>query len=577
MIAETSSAELLVMAKRHVSAPLATLVAAAYGCSTVTKSDLATRQDYLQPMAILADEDAGTALATLPDQPGERGGFITTLERGWLGVVAGKPDPDAMVPVARDLESRKTIRVTTEAKAYFYKESDEGYYPAEHEAVAFHVVNGFAFAMQGRYPEAAVEARRATFYLQNDFGESTGYDDPALRVWLGALWAALGDWEAARVDFRVVSAMGARFAWAKELAERETPPGQLALVLVGPGPDVAWNPEATGIDQIAFVPGATEPVGWKLDGELLTHGVPTIDWYARHQERDFAIRQVLQKSRYYVEGAGAAGVAGATMAVGTTSGIAIIALGIAGGGAIAYIGIRAAIAMNAGDVSGYLAAGSVMGGAVVAGLGIKAGVAVIDKSSTFSQEMLDKGFNPTNAYRYVRFLPDHVYLVTHDVAPATPSVLSVDGGRAVPALARLKAPNSGTSVDLFHAGGTEGAALAVAAAWRDHAHFREWAMLGKRMSYEEAKAACAALPGYWHLPTWTDALDAKASGMLDAERNRMFGRRLGPDVEFWSHSVDVEYESGCRSVALRDMSEGTVSDCAGARWWTLCVRTRSED
>lgn len=53
----------------------------------------------------------------------------------------------------------------------------------------------------GRFEAASVEARRAGFYLQSYIPENNPhFDDPSLRMWLAAIWMALGDWEAAKVD-----------------------------------------------------------------------------------------------------------------------------------------------------------------------------------------------------------------------------------------------------------------------------------------------------------------------------------------------------------------------------------------
>ena len=47
-----------------------------------------------------------------------------------------------------------------------YKETEDGYFPAEHELIVFHLVTALAFIQKSRCADALVEARRAGRYLE---------------------------------------------------------------------------------------------------------------------------------------------------------------------------------------------------------------------------------------------------------------------------------------------------------------------------------------------------------------------------------------------------------------------------
>lgn len=560
---------------RTLTTFLAVAVLLQPACSTISQSDLAKREDYLGAMALHAYGDHDGALQLLPTK--EPGGFLTTAERGWLAVLAGKPVPEELVRVSRELDARKTLRVSREAAAYFYKETEEGYYPAEHEAVAFHVITGYAFAASGRRAEALVEAKRAALYLQNDFGSQSGFDHPALRLWLAGLWVYTGEWDSARVDLRRAAQMDPKLTWAGKLADEKTPPPALVLVLEGPGPDLDWDPSLIGdgaVDTIKFVPGA-KGGKLRLGGTTLTAGLPTLGWYTRHQERDRAIRQVLTKSRYMIEGIAPAGVAATTMTLGVVAGVSLIGLGIAGGCAIVYYTVKGYLAIGGPDsreVGGLvLSAGILAGGAVAYG-GIYAGTKLMANSKAMSETILDKGFNPTDSYRYMRFLPDHVHLAPVRTLKDDDMTLTTDdGGEFTPRL-RLSSPDNRSQVFVYYVPGSRNdmAAMAKRASWLDTRHKRDWVLLGLPEMHDVGKALCASMNR--RLPTWPEYLDARKAGLTRPEVNTRFGIRLTNAVELWTSSEASVVDGKCRVVAVKDGGEGTVPDCKTPRY-VLCVAT----
>ncbi len=528
------------------------LLASSAACTTVTQSDLAKRDEYLLAMSVHAEGDPQGARDSLPKK--ERGGFITSLEKGWLGVLAGSPDTEPLLPIGRDLENRKTLSVHKEASSFFYKETEDGYFPAEHEAIALHLVTGFAFAEKKQWMEAKVEARKAAFYLQNDFGSGPGFDDPALRMWLASLWAATGEWDSARVDFRALGNMGKRYAWAKKLAARSQPLANLAVVFVGPGPDVAWVPNgATDLDRIAFVPG-TKPMKIETANRKPVRAASAAVWYKRHQERDREIRQVVQKSRYMAEGVLPATAAGATATVGVAVGTTIAVGGLALGLGVAVAGVVVGIKMGT-DLGGYVAGAGLVGGAFIAKRSLGLGVDVIDSSNDVAGDLIDQGFNPTNAYRYVRFLPDFVMLTQGEVQERMPFA-TMQGGA--------------TTVRAYYAAGNGSSVVAASNAYVEDG--RRWVFVPRRTSRDDALKTCATLPlpargAPFRLPTWVQVLDAKANGLFDPNRNSFALSLAG---EAWLNEEGGGRPGTCHFLDGKDLSQTPTQNCAEPRL-TLCL------
>lgn len=534
---------------------LLSLLPWAPGCTTLTQSDLAKRDEYALTMSSLAAGELDQARLAFPKK--EAGGFITSLEKGWLAVLDGKPDTEPLLPIGRNLESRKTLSARKEAKSFFYKEAEDGYYPAEHEAIALHLVTGFAFAEQGKWPEAKVEARKAAFYLQNDFGSEPGFDDPALRMWLAALWAATGEWQSARVDFRAMAGMGKEYAWAKTFADAEAPPAELAVVFAGPGPDVGWNPhDGNDLDHIVFIPGTDVP---KLEtaAGAAPHFASAAAWYARHQERDRAIRDVLKTSRYMAEGVLPATAAGVTATAGVAAGTTIVAGGIALGAGVAVGGIYVAVTYLTGDLAGYVALFSLAGGYLIIDKSVDVAGDVIDKSSDAAGDMLDEGFNPTNSYRYVRFLPDHVGIASADVKGRQPFATLKGGATAVKA---YFVPGTGRLLNV----------LALDASYREND--REWVLLPRKTSRDDAEAACGKLPEArklrFRLPTWYETIDGRAGGLFEPRRNTF---AAGLQGEFWLAEEGNAPRTSCHYLETKDMGQTPTKDCAATRG-VLCIR-----
>jgi len=191
-------------------------------CTSFTKADLARRDDYLPSMYYFSQGDVHASKNAFPVK--ENQGFITSVEKGWLGFLAGHSDPDALRRVSDDLESKKTFKIRKEAQSYFYKESTDTYFPAEHEVIVTHLALGFSYLQKNDYTAAAVEAKKAAFYLQSGFNQDGNFDYAGLRILLATLWAACGKWESAQVDLRVVGKMSPELMWAKKISQSVKPP-----------------------------------------------------------------------------------------------------------------------------------------------------------------------------------------------------------------------------------------------------------------------------------------------------------------------------------------------------------------
>ena len=461
------------------------------GCSHLTKQDLSSSGDYKPSLVEHYSGDSLQAIEKFPRK--ENGGFVTSVEKLWLNLINKTPDMGDAIDVSADLSDRTTLSVSKETKSYFYKESEDGYYPAEHEAILLHILSGYTFAAEGMRKEATIEARKAAFYLQNEYGSTAPFDDPALRLWLGSLWLYCGEWQHARVDFRVAASLSKNYSYLKDIADRDVPPKSVSLVLAGSGPQIYWTPALkadvlAGMQKITFKTNYSREKFFLDTSEghrrgTVSEGIPTITWYDRHQERDHAIRKILQQSRYTVEATGAATLAATTKAVGTALAISIVATGIVGGLAALYYTIS------------YLEDGAVYLALAIGGAGIGIGKKVYNRSSETAQKIIDAGMSPIDFYRYVRFLPDFVHLAVSDESISDVR-LKTNAGRSVAPLYALNGPGDKTRVNVFYVSGgyfDPGKAAAPSNYVLKTKQSQEWILAEDTMNFEQAYKFCEKL------------------------------------------------------------------------------------
>jgi hypothetical protein len=368
---------------------------------------VAQREDYAASLHEFQRGDIKDARALFPLK--EKGSFITTIEKYWLELLSGRhADPKPLLAIAANLEDRQTVRLSKELGSLLYKENSGRYYPSEHEAVVLHMILAMGFLDAQKSNEARVELRRASRYLQSQYAPGRkAFDDATLRVWLAALWMAAGEWGDARVDLRVASQLAPNVPWLKSLAAQETPPPALHLVFAGAGPTLSWEPfSGAGPNPLAslkFHPSSQPQKISLAGGQPFPAPLPTIAWFDHHQQKNAALYEAFQGSRYVGEGlattaASSANFVGATL----VSGFTLVA-GIGGG-----IAVAVAVGKDVGAVMG----------AAIALTGYQASRNLYSEAQKRSRKWLEEGLGEIEYYRYVRFLPDFIYVLPGQQGPA---------------------------------------------------------------------------------------------------------------------------------------------------------------
>jgi hypothetical protein len=381
-------------------------------CSGCGGPSLLARQDYQRSQQDFMRGDAAGALLDFPR--GERGDFITTMEKGSLSLIQGKPQIRELRKQALLLEDRVRYHVSREARTFFYVQTPEDYYASEHEVIWLHFLLSWGYSLQGKYEDACVEAREAASLLALPWSPTGRFDDPMMRLFLAGLWTMCGDWQDAQVDLRAAWFMDNKLTWARDLAQRDQPPRNLFLVLGGPGPEVEWNPEL-GANPLR----SGRQVSFRLRGQksrltIFDRSGQVIDpylspdaspWYARHLERESELHDLILDSTYggkaAVSGAKAGGMIAATTGVGLAIGLGGTALG-------------AAIIYHAGSDSAVEAGLAIIASSIAKGTQVsKEGYA--ESTSEFRQEL-----DPSTGYRFVRYLPEYLWMGWSDRPLAYP-------------------------------------------------------------------------------------------------------------------------------------------------------------
>lgn len=385
------------------------------GCAST--SELAKKSDYEVVTRLLVQ--AETEQAFLEYHKKEPKAFITVTEKAWLGLLANKEiEKDKLIKVSESLPTKETEYISDEVGRYFYQKTAEGYYPAEHEVIFFHLVSSMQLLKQGEKEAARVEARRAAYYLQEDYSQKKPFDSAELRVWLATIWTALGEWEVAKVDLRRAAELSKDYAWVRKWTKQERPPKYLALVLQGTGPTLTWSPN--GFDQHMTGRGSLHFEITEVEDKIrlvfnsteipLKSPEQTTHWfYKRHQNRNLAIRETLETSEYMVKatavktgeytakGVGKA-VAGALITTGVVVGAVII-------GAVIYLAVQLApsdgMEQSSWEFLGIMAAGGWAAGEGIAKAGVDADKSISSSATKSANEALDL----SKSYRFVRYIP----------------------------------------------------------------------------------------------------------------------------------------------------------------------------
>jgi len=372
-------------------------------CSGCSQHNLLTRNDYRESQQAYLRGNAEKALLSFPEKS-ENGSFITTMERTYLSLIQGKPQLKELEKQADVLEKRVRYHVSREARNFFYVQTPEDYYASEHEVIWMHFLLSWGYSLQGKYESACVEARVAGSLLSLSWSPGGHFDDPAMRLFLAGLWTMCGRWQEAQVDLRAAWNMDNSLLWAKDLAERKQPPANLFIVLGGPGPEPVWNPEFTANPlrserQVNFrLRGRKSPLSImdQQKVEVETHLSPDAsNWYERHLARESELHEFILDSIYGGKAALSGTMAGSKIVAATGMGLVVGISGTALGAAIIYYGTTS-------DALLY--------GLAIAGLSIEKGMEISRKEYRKSTRQFKQELDPSTAYRFVRYLPEYLWM-----------------------------------------------------------------------------------------------------------------------------------------------------------------------
>jgi hypothetical protein len=398
------------------------------GCS----GGLLTKTDYKNSLTAHYRNTPDEALKQLPR--GEKGTFIKVMETTYLNLLQGKADISEL-EAYRDLaDQRIRYKVSREIKSLFYVDMPEGYYASEHEIIMMHMLLSWGYSLQHQYERACVEARQSAHLLSAPWSEEGHFDSAMLRIWLGGLWAMCGSWEDARVDFRVAWQLEPSLVWLKDLYELDQPPQHLLLILGGVGPRPVWNPSSElnpmrGLRHLEF-----EYMGRKSQIVLTDKQQRTMNphisadsqyWYQRHFERDNAIHELIEDTNYLQK-------ALVVVSEETTKVASATILGIALGAVSVYAGYEAILAgLNVGgDAGGYLIGAGFLGGYT----GVNYSGRMVRRTTRSSLRSGEHELNPSDGYRYVRYLPEYVWMGWDEQKIELPLTLTEQASNSVSSL-----------------------------------------------------------------------------------------------------------------------------------------------
>ncbi|MBI5430135.1 MAG: hypothetical protein HY938_06720 [Nitrosomonadales bacterium] len=410
------------MASKQSQITLACLLVVTILLTGCSQHSLLTRQDYQNSQQDFLRGDAEKALRDFP-RKAEADTFITTMEKGYLSLIQGKSEIAGLQKQAEVLEKRVRYHVSREARNFFYALTPEDYYASEHEVIWMHFLLSWGYSLQEKFGDACVEARVASSLLSLPWSPGGHFDDPAMRLFLAGLWTMCGEWREARVDLRAAWYMDNTLVWAKELAERSEPPPHLFIVLGGPGPEPVWNPELTVYPlrserQLNFrLRGRRSPLaitdqnGFKIAAHLSPDAG---NWYERHLARESELHELILDSTYGGKAALSGTVAGSKIAATTGVGLALGIGGTALGAAIIYYG-NSAEAIELGLATAWLS--------------INEGMKLAREEYQESTRQFKQELDPSASYRFVRYLPEYLWMGWSDETIDYPVELRTSSAR----------------------------------------------------------------------------------------------------------------------------------------------------
>lgn len=363
-------------------------------------------EEYSGSRALYKQSEFQKSLDRFPTE--EKDGFITSTEKSWISFWNKKGENSALEKQIKSLDRRQYTSISQEADYFFFNETEEGYIPSEHEVVALHLINAMIYMQQKNWIDAEVEARRASYFLQNIFNpDQPHFDDPALRLWLAAIWLSLDNWDQAQVDLRKIVEL-TKNKEIQNLTDRPMPPKHFQLVMSGSGPELQWS---KGSETPAFL------VRLPLSSE--TTSFSTTAWYQRHQKRNTVIRDQVLKSNYMAQYIGIKTNSGAQKILGFSFGTTSKVIGVIAGGAIAIGGIYLLAQSGAATGSSADLMVGIFGAAALVTTTLwKAGNNIIDDTFKNANSYEEVQFENLRTYRFVRFLPNSISFQLETNEPA---------------------------------------------------------------------------------------------------------------------------------------------------------------
>jgi ankyrin repeat protein len=368
-------------------------------------TSLLAKKDYAASVKYLGQWDIDKSLKYFPE--GEKNKLITEMEKTYLNLLSGKPEIDNLIAFTKKTDNQVRIKASRELKSFFYLETPEGYYASEHEIIWLHLLLSWGYSMRGDRDNAYIEAKICANLLSNEWSVEGRFDDPFLRVLLGAMWTMCGEWEEAQVDFRAAYKLDKSMQWANALGEMKQAPEKLIIILGGPGPEPEWDPELKsnpirGLRDIKFYPrGIKSTLVLKDKNNYNINLYLTPDssyWYKRHFMRDNEIQDLIQDTKYAEKATGSGLKNTGLFAANVAGGVLIAAGGIALGGGVILLGLY----LNSGQLAA-LGLIPMIGGPVW-------GYNYISKSYRNRIEDFKEETDPSDNYRFVRFLPEYAWI-----------------------------------------------------------------------------------------------------------------------------------------------------------------------
>ena len=380
-------------------------------------STLNTKNSYNLSSSSLVTGDIDSAINALPD--GEGDSFISLMERCYLNLLKGNPDIDNLSRFADKIDKQIKYKISRESKSFFFIETPEGYYASEHEIIWMHFLLSWGYSLRHDTEKARVEVKKASVLLSNRFTGEKRFDDAFMRVICGVLWSMCGEWDDARTDFRRALQLNPSIKWIKNLINMDEPPANITLILGGIGYQPYWNPKGNkfvrGYRDVDFQSmGKKSRLILSLPDNSSFNMFMTPDassWYKRHKTRNNEIADVIDDVKYTEKFTFSSTKMAAHVLYGVLGGLAIFTVVAGLGAGLIALGVY----INSSELVGLGGVGVIAGGY----LGVDfAKENYRDATSTYKKEM-----NPSDKYRFVRYLPEYSWIGWSRQELTTPLVI----------------------------------------------------------------------------------------------------------------------------------------------------------